>query len=205
MGYFLARTVHDHKLRLYTQVADEIGQTLNWDDCQKTSFMCEMAKDIRKGKLRVSNPTTGLLVEVTKDSDDIALYVTKIEVNNWLLKRRAPYEWDPVLIEAPIETLRNIKPGLTKKQILKHLWPLEGKFTNESLGDAMSNIPKWLLPARISQGLAGKNGTATWNPALMSIALIERGHTNKNKLNLFLLKNFPDWISEWEQYEEYSA
>jgi hypothetical protein len=88
--------------------------------------------------------------------------------------------------------------GLGRQDILSADWPLFGRFNQKSLGTALSDVPKWLLDARVSQGAPGKS-SALWNPALIAVCLVGRGHSRKSALTPFLRNNFGGWLAEWEE------
>jgi len=94
-----------------------------------------------------------------------------------------------------------IDGGLGRRAILGVDWPLFGKFTQESLGNALSDVPNWLESARVSTGKPGKR-SSTWNPALIAECLAGKSHANRVALGYFLEKNFPQYHAQWARGEE---
>ena len=90
--------------------------------------------------------------------------------------------------------------GIGKREVLAFDWPLHGTFNQKSLDNALSDVPLWFLPARVSKGAAGKR-SALWNPAMIAVCLCEQGHVRKTAMTPFLRRNFPDWLEEWEKHE----
>lgn len=91
--------------------------------------------------------------------------------------------------------------GETKANILKADWPLSNRFNNDSLTRALSDIPKWLIPALVTRGKAGKQ-SSTWNPALIASALLDKNYATKSALDRHLKSHFPNHVDEWERINE---
>lgn len=94
------------------------------------------------------------------------------------------------------------KLGLPRKSILTVNWPLIGSFTQESLENALSDVPKWLAPARVAKGARGK-GSALWNPTLLAECLRDRGYANQKSLEVFIGQYFPEWLEDWKKHQDY--
>ena len=92
--------------------------------------------------------------------------------------------------------------GIDKQGILAYDWPLLGNFNQDSLSAALSDVPKWLLPARVSEGAPGK-ASALWNPAQVAVCLVEKRYTNAKALTTHIRNHFPDWFGEWETKQEH--
>ena len=60
--------------------------------------------------------------------------------------------------------------------------------------------PKWLEECRVARGSAGK-APATWNPALIAVALHDRG-VRESQLNAVFVR-LPDWQKEWRDKADY--
>jgi hypothetical protein len=93
----------------------------------------------------------------------------------------------------------NAKPGLTRAQILASDWPLKGDFNKESFDRALSDVPEWLKPARITPGRTGSLGSATWNPSLIAVALIGKNYATKNALDVFFRSSLSDWLESMQR------
>lgn len=128
------------------------------------------------------------------------------DLNTWLDQNEKRVEWR---FPRPATAAREggaesgaekfSRAGLGRKEVLAADWPLFGAFSQTSLDRALSEPPKWLLPARIAKGQAGKM-SSTWNPALIADCLVEVGHAKKLALTGFIRNHFPDWLAEWEEY-----
>ena len=121
--------------------------------------------------------------------------------------KAAPAETEPrsdADTSTQIESSPATKPGLTRSQILAHSWPLSNpKFPAVSFAAALSkNIPNWLVAARTMKGKPGRNGAATWNPAIIAVALIGKNYASKNAMEKFFTSNLSDWLDEWNHGKE---
>lgn len=97
----------------------------------------------------------------------------------------------------------NTKPGLDRDGILAHQWPLSNpNFTNVSFDSALSDVPDWLVPARLKPGRCGKNSSAIWSPVLVAVALIEKNYARENAIDGFIAANFSDWLDDWSQSKD---
>lgn len=91
--------------------------------------------------------------------------------------------------------------GITKKEILAVEWPLRGSFSQESLERALSDVPQWLIRARVSKGSPGK-ASSLWNPAMVAACLVAQKHSAKKALDRFISSYFSDWLAEWDRCGE---
>ena len=96
-------------------------------------------------------------------------------------------------------TQQKSNSGLSRKEILSGDWPLIGKFNADSLGRALSDVPNWLKHARVARGAPGK-GSSSWNPALVAACILEKGHAKAPALTQLIRKQFPEWLNQWEEY-----
>jgi hypothetical protein len=97
------------------------------------------------------------------------------------------------------ESQFSARVGLTKQQVLRVEWPFfTGKFNKDSLEEALGNVPKWMQAARITPGARGKS-SATWNPVLLAVGLVERGHISKNGLAELFRNHLPSWAEDWNR------
>ncbi len=107
---------------------------------------------------------------------------------------------------SPLKTKQDSAPvtGLPKKVILSAPWPLpDGKHLDRLLSD----VPKWLAPAKVADGAPGK-GPHTWNPAMMGYCMMTPDCRRKwvikqQKMTVFLGKYFNEWLPEFERLCEY--
>jgi hypothetical protein len=97
--------------------------------------------------------------------------------------------------------------GIGKQDILAAEWPLlpHKKFSRESLERALSDVPKWMQPAREGLGARGRGkGSAMWNPALIAALLVTRGYAHPSALSRTISAYFPAWKDEWRRTQEIS-
>ncbi|MEO8009502.1 MAG: hypothetical protein ABI728_13425 [Betaproteobacteria bacterium] len=84
--------------------------------------------------------------------------------------------------------------GLTKAQILAWDWP-----TRIRLDSKLSDIPKWIKPARVSPGTKGKNGSARWNPVQIAVCLCSEKNVSQKAMDAHIRRRFPEWLDQWEE------
>ncbi|RDE49571.1 MAG: hypothetical protein DVS81_15940 [Candidatus Accumulibacter meliphilus] len=92
--------------------------------------------------------------------------------------------------------------GLGKREILCVDWPLVGKFKQDSLARAMSDVPKWLIDAQVCKGAPGR-ASALWNPAVLADCLREKGYASRGALCSFLKKHFPECLPEFKTRQDF--
>lgn len=131
------------------------------------------------------------------DWDEVRAWVKSYMKEDW----PAIPPWHAESAGGTAANSNDVVRGLTKKEITANDWPLLGRFTNKSLAAALSDVPVWLIDARVSQGAPGK-ASSTWNVALLAEALIGQGYANRLALTNHIKKYYPDWISEWESHQE---
>jgi hypothetical protein len=94
--------------------------------------------------------------------------------------------------------------GLSKREIMAVEWPLLGEYTMASLDGALSTIPLWLQDSIVQRGKPGRGNSALWNPAMIGICLVIKGHAQAKAITPLIRNNFGDWLLEWNQYLEAS-
>jgi len=134
----------------------------------------------------------------------------KLNENNAIpvMIQRANASAPPKSLEFPKTPERKPKTvqGVTKAEITAIDWPLVGQRKSESLARALGDVSetrcKWLLPARVSRGRAGK-GSHLWNPARLAFCLCSHDWiVNKARLQKKLEEHFSDYLDEWEELKE---
>ena len=85
--------------------------------------------------------------------------------------------------------------GVTKKEIQRVFAKVY--FDYAHWGSNLADVPKWLLPCRVSRGSKSKRVSHSWNPVLIGLALMDKGIT-KRELNLVFM-NLKDWSNEWRE------
>ena len=106
------------------------------------------------------------------------------------------YVGDPPLA-APTAKVEAVKSSITKQQVIN---AFEGLHFEERNGwsNALSDVPKWIEPCRVMRGRKGDNSTsATWNPALIAAALLDKG-IPIGKLDAVFI-HLKDWADEWQE------
>lgn len=88
--------------------------------------------------------------------------------------------------------------GLSKQEILANDWPIPSTI---NLKDILSDVPKWLEPARVSRGAAGKY-SALWNPAMLAFCLASTKAISKTALTRHISRFFAEWADEWERLSD---
>ena len=88
--------------------------------------------------------------------------------------------------------------GCTKGEILAADWPLPNGFNLEG---ALSDVPKWLMSARVSRGTPGR-GSSIWNPVQIAVCLVTEKAVNKTAVDHVIRRHFAEFIDEWEHSAE---
>lgn len=84
------------------------------------------------------------------------------------------------------------KRNMTKNAVIN---AFNGLYFNQSQWHTyLADPPEWLKPCRVDK--AYKKTPATWNPVLISLALLAKG-VPENKLDDVFLK-LPHWTDEWK-------
>lgn len=153
------------------------------------------------------------------------------DLNQWLKAEEKRLEYcfpKPELSEWTTRTrtenakTRGSATSVPTREILAHDWPFvstlavahgnlafAGKRTNrakrafdlDSLREALSNSPDWIVVARDSKGSRGK-AAATWNPARLAKCILDRRYANHRSLDAFIKSDFPAWYDEWQSLTE---
>lgn len=126
-----------------------------------------------------------------------------IDLNTWLEKNEHLIfeKWQFPIPSADTPT-DSAPKALSRKAILAANWPLHGKFNQQSLARALSDVPQWLDVARIYRGKAG-GISSTWNPAILAECLANKGYAKRPALTEFISRHFAKWFPEWEQAQQY--
>lgn len=104
--------------------------------------------------------------------------------------------------DAPTAKVETKQRSITKQQVINAFDGLH--FDCDQWSKALSNVPKWLEPCRVSRGRKGdKSTSATWNPVQIAAALYGdegKGITIK-KLDAVFVR-LKDWADEWHEVSE---
>ena len=104
--------------------------------------------------------------------------------------------------KVPVSAKPSAHKGIPKRELLSVDWPLHGAFTQASLARAMSDVPNWLLDARVCQGAPGK-ASALWNPAVLADCLREKDYARRGVLCSLLEKHFHEWLPEFKERQDF--
>lgn len=98
--------------------------------------------------------------------------------------------------DAPAAKLEAVRPGITKGAVISAFEGLH--FDRSGWSNALSDVPKWIEACRVMRGRKGdKTASATWNPALIAAALIDK-NIPLNKLDAVFVR-LTDWADEWRE------
>lgn len=86
--------------------------------------------------------------------------------------------------------------SISKGEVINAFEPIH--FDRNGWNNALSDVPKWIEPCRVTLGRRGDNITpATWNPVLIAAALLDKGITAKQLDAVFV--RLKDWADEWRE------
>lgn len=88
--------------------------------------------------------------------------------------------------------------GISKQEILAHPWPVPASIRLPTL---LSDVPKWLHPARVARGAPGKT-SSLWNPAMLAACLASAKGVSIHALGKHITEHYPEWLDEWQEIEE---
>ncbi len=92
---------------------------------------------------------------------------------------------------APVANKEAAK-GITKSKVINAFDGLH--FNRDKWSKYLGDPPDWLKECRVALG--SKNASATWNPVLIAVALLDKG-VPINKLNTVFV-SLKDWTEEWQ-------
>lgn len=165
-------------LYFFTVAIEEVASAYQFTALQQQQFTTEVANAINSGKLISRDPLTG---GIFKNSvNQTSPYISIDDFNDWLKKDGYKLRWELIKPERAIEptkTPETAKPsqsGETKGVIATMFEDLHFSYDKwiRHLGDPSN----WLKECRIAKGSAGK-ASATWDPTLIAVALIDRGES----------------------------
>ncbi|NOU41530.1 MAG: hypothetical protein HOO85_09715 [Methylotenera sp.] len=140
--------------------------------------------------------------KIDSDSVDLTAFGTWAESLCWSLPDRFPRGVKlqaKALIEAlpttQARSVPNAMIGEPKRVIMRTFKGLY--FDYDQWGRNLADVPRWLVPCRVSRGSKGRRVSHTWNPVLIGLALMDKGITKK-ELNLAFM-NLKDWSKEWQE------
>lgn len=99
-------------------------------------------------------------------------------------------------VHNPGTAISNESRALTKKQVMLAFEKLH--FDYDHWGKNLASPPKWLEGCRVAKG--SKKVSATWDPVLIAISLLDKGITIK-KLDLVFM-GLKDWSENWRENSE---
>lgn len=99
-------------------------------------------------------------------------------------------------LDAPAAKSGTVERSISKGEVINAFDGLH--FGRSGWNNALSDVPEWIKPCRVTLGRKGDNTTpATWNPVLIAVALIDKGIT-PNKLDAVFVR-LKDWVDEWRE------
>ena len=121
------------------------------------------------------------------------------DLNDWLNANETKiferFQFPDPEAAAPAATPQAAKV-ITKQEVIKTFAGLH--FDRDAWSKALSDAPLWLEPCRVNRGVRGKKAvSATWNPVLIAVALIDKG-VPMNKLDAVFVV-LRDWADEWSE------
>ena len=189
----IAQTLHPEKLDVngfpVKNATDDESKKVIWDHCNAERVHLEvLISAIRDGKLKVLNPKTMIPVDEYQSNsvvsiDEFTRYVKQYHIN----------------VELTNFTMKPgpaTKPGLTKGVIIS---AFSGVYwTGDQWDKYLASPRKWLAECRVAKG--NKRVSATWNPADIAVALLDKNITVKRLDAVFV--NLKDWRDEWKEKSE---
>lgn len=124
------------------------------------------------------------------------------ELNTWLENNepRINFRFPPPITPNTTTPAAQIERSITKQQVINAFEGLH--FNRDQWSKALSDVPKWIEPCRVSRGRKGdKSTSATWNPVLIAIALLDKKVPIKKLDAVFV--NLKDWADEWRIASQY--
>lgn len=200
-----------NKWDLCMNFVDPIQERLNNRSEAVEEFRLRLPEAIRQGEIVPKSPITLLPVSLsqTQQIDDCFVdaaalkqyadslsQAIKLQGSEWI-----PAETSEEEDSSPTPFAVTTPSGLGRREILAADWPLYGRFTQDSLSRALSDVPAWLKPARVLAGAPGR-GSSLWNPAKIAHALLTCQKANKASLSKFIERHFGDWRDKWDDLSE---
>jgi hypothetical protein len=133
------------------------------------------------------------------DPNDLRSYVCWDDLNKWIKEKTNIRDFKfppPAAPAAPASKVATVERSITKQQVIN---AFEGLHLDRNGWDnALSDVPKWIEPCRVSRGRKGdKSTSATWNPVLIATALFDKEVPIKKLHAVFV--DLPDWADEWRE------
>jgi hypothetical protein len=189
-------------LNHYTQAAEDIAEELDMTDESQLNLATKIAEAILGGNLQARDETTGLPVPIKPDMDMgfASQYVSKDDVNKWLVTQGVSYCWAPettvVLEDSSLKTTtledrpESDQPANNPEMSLAELFDPVTVEVLESIFPADDKWKNWaerakrngLIKARDRQGFFNpylaaewflKKGVSGWNWARCTRALVK--------------------------------
>jgi len=105
---------------------------------------------------------------------------------------------EPLVIENETVAEKN-DAGRSKSEILAARWPLP---TNVNLERLLSDVPRWLKPARTRRGKRGGD-SSRWDPTMLAVCITNKYNVPKQRLDKVMQTYFPESVEEWRGKSEY--
>jgi hypothetical protein len=120
--------------------------------------------------------------------------------NWWITTDDAEKVKEALQITIPTAEVATVERGITKQQAINAFDGMH--FGRDQWSKSLSTVPNWLMVCRVSRGRRGDRATsATWNPADIAIALLDKGIPIKKLDAVFV--ELEDWAEEWQEKSAY--
>lgn len=164
------------------------GKLIGGDDTTK----CWEAESVIRSAIR-----GGKLPASDKVADTYSTTIAMADFKAWLptigIDLTASKQDESAATTANVTVTNNPVKGMTKQPVIN---AFEGLYFNRDSWDtALANTPKWLEDCRVAKG--SRRASATWNPVLIGLALIDKNVSLK-KLDIVFV-GLEDWQDEWQE------
>jgi len=210
----------------YAARFEQAGKALDWrpepvvvtPDFQATLARIYATEEHRKhlqravdgGELVLLDPLSRIRMNSYSDRGLIPIkaveaYLTLLEIDLTLHPHESQEqgEHSTSLTRPGVNTVSELHPreGLSKRSILAVDWPIVSKSGRKPLnfGRALKDVQGWIRDAIVVPGRPGSKISATWNPALLGVCLVNARHARREHIDRFIRASFPDFIADWEQ------
>ena len=187
----------------YTQAAEEIVARLGMPDESRLILATKMAEAILEGHLQAREQTTGFPAPIKADNGFPYQYVSKDDVNKWLVTQGVTYSWDPemtvVLEDASLEptTLEDRpepdQPANNPEMSLAELFDPVRVEVLESIFPAGGRWKNWAERAKRNGLIRARVSLKYFNPYLAGEWFLKQGVEgwSQARFNRTLSNNLP--------------
>lgn len=135
-------------------------------------------------------------LSIAKSSVQVGLIKEHDTPANWIEWAKGKGYSVAHLMPADAHAAKVAKRSITKQRAINAFDGLH--LDRAGWNNALSDVPKWIEPCRVSRGRKGDKSTAaTWNPVLIATALFDKEVPIKKLHAVFV--DLPDWADEWRE------